>query len=119
MNPNIGALAAVGGHIKAAQVAAAQREAVQTVIEEWGGWPLLDSVENAQRRLDMLCRLSAERYVDGAAAGAAVRACEQWLRAENVRQDRQRMKELETQVRTLRAELREARRGRSPVPSED
>ena len=93
---------------------AAQRALVQTVIEAEGGWAPLDSVENAQKRLEMAMRLTAEGYLNGSQGGVVVKGVEAWLRAEDLRHTRRRMAELEATIVALKAELREreAKRGR-------
>lgn len=117
MNPKIGEHAAAGGHAKAARAQAVQRAQLDAALPA-DGLPPLDSIENAQRRLEILNRLLTEGYLSGGQGGAAVRAIEVWLKGEAARLDRQRLVELEAQVRTLRAELRNAQRGRAPVTVE-
>jgi hypothetical protein len=112
--PTIGdaTFAQMGGVAKAAHQQAAQQAIMRGVLEAEGGWPPLDSVEHAQERLDMICRLSVEGYVDGARAGAGVRAVEQWLKAEDLRRLQVRLLELEAQLAAYKANRPTVRRGR-------
>ncbi len=106
-------LARSGGIAKAAMQIAAAQAATAGVLEVWGGFPPLDSVEHAMERLDMICRLAIEHQaIDGTRAGAGVRAVEQWLRAYDLRQLQLRIAELESQVAAYKADRSVGRRGR-------
>jgi hypothetical protein len=106
-------LARAGGVAKAAMQIAAGQAAVAGVLEVWGGFPPLDTVEHAMERLDMICRLAIEyQAIDGARAGAGVRAVEQWLKAYDLQRLQLRIAELEAQVAAYKADRTVGRRGR-------
>jgi hypothetical protein len=71
--------------------------------------PAMDSAENVKARLQIICNLSVTGVLPGVQAGAAVRACEAWLKLEAHEMDRNRMKALERQITELEAELARAR----------
>jgi hypothetical protein len=114
-NPNIRKHAAEGGFAKAAAQAAAQRALLRAALPV-DGLPPLDSIENAQARLEIVNRLTVQGDLPGGAGSAAVRAVEVWLKAESARIDRIRMHELEATCAALKAELRELRRGSGRAP---
>ena len=72
--------------------------------------PPMDSVEHVKARLEMICNWSVAGLVSGSQAGAAVRACEQWLKVHAWALDVARVRQMEARVRQLEAELAQHRR---------
>jgi hypothetical protein len=73
--------------------------------------PPMDSVEHVKARLEMICNWSVAGLVAGSQAGAAVRACEQWLKVHAWALDVARVRQLEARVRELEGQLERPRRG--------
>lgn len=74
-------------------------------------FPPLTSVENAQRRLDLISKHAAAGTMAGSQAGAAARAVEIWLKAEQHKLDLHRIKDLERMIGELERELKKAKAG--------
>ena len=72
--------------------------------------PPMDSVEHVKARLETICNWSVAGRVAGSQAGAAVRACEQWLKVHAWALDVARVRQMEARVRQLEAELAQHRR---------
>lgn len=92
------ALGQRGGIAKEAKAADERRRYAESM-------PSLDSPENCKRRLEIINDMAVRGLLPGSIAGSAVRACEAWLKAYTVEQDRQRIRELETTVERLEAQL--------------
>jgi hypothetical protein len=73
--------------------------------------PRLDSPLNAKLRLEVIQNSVMSGVLSGAEAGAAVRACEVWLKADAHETDRNRVRSLEKKLDELEKELATARRG--------
>jgi hypothetical protein len=72
--------------------------------------PPMDSVEHVKDRLQTICNWSVAGLVAGSQAGAAVRACEQWLKLHAWALDLARVRQLEARLRELEAQLAQHRR---------
>ena len=73
--------------------------------------PPMDSVEHVKARLELICNWSVAGLVAGSQAGAAVRACEQWLKVHAWALDVARVRQLEARVRELEGQIARPRRG--------
>ena len=107
MSPNRYAspgIASLGGEAKQAKRMDSLRAAAAAL-------PALDSPENAKVRLEVISTLSITGSLPGSQAAAAVRAIEVWVKAEQLRQDRDRLRTLEHEVERLERELSAARVG--------
>lgn len=87
--------------------AARKRLTLSEVEEQLGG---LDSVEDAQRRLERLGVWLTAGLVSGSQGGSAVRATETWLKAHSEKLDRDRLRQTEQRVKELERELDTVRR---------
>jgi len=94
-NPNIGAYAAIGN-----RAARRKRLNLTRVEAELGA---LTTIEDAQRRLRIICDWSAAGMLPGAVASACVRACEVFIKAEEVRVAREYGEENRRAIAALRA----------------
>ena len=94
---------AKGGEAKASHLREEQRAVARQL-------PPLDSVENAMKRLELINDATVSGVLAGSVAGAAVRACEVWLKAHAQEVDARRLKELERQIASLEDELAAAKR---------
>lgn len=98
-NPNIGQFSAIGN--------AAKRRKKLTLTRVETELGALVTVEDAQRRLRIICDWSAAGMLPGAVASACVRACEVFIKAEEVRVAREYGEENRRAIAALKA----ARRG--------
>ena len=71
--------------------------------------PPLNSEANCKLRLEHIQNLTLRGLLAGSQAGAAVRACEVWLKANQAELDRNRMRELERQMEELERQLSASR----------
>lgn len=101
MRSDLPQLAILGGHEKEARRTEARENLADQLVP-------FDTIEAVKGNLEILARMAATGVVTGSAAGAAVRACEVWLRANETELDTRRIRELELQVRELEASLRQA-----------
>jgi len=84
----------------------------RTAAELLADWPpAIRTVEDAQRRLQIIGDLCVRGLLPGAQAGAAVRSCEVWLKSEETRAGIQRVAELEEQLHRLETDRLSVRRG--------
>jgi hypothetical protein len=90
--------------------AAARRKLTLDDVER--DLPAMDSVEHVKDRLETICNWSVAGLVAGSQAGAAVRACEQWLKVHAWALDVARVRQLEARVRELEGQLAQTRRAR-------
>ncbi len=72
--------------------------------------PPMDSIEHVKARLETICNWSVAGLVAGSQAGAAVRACEQWLKVHAWALDVARVRQLEARVRELEGQVAKPRR---------
>jgi len=72
--------------------------------------PPMDSIEHVKDRLETICNWSVAGLVAGSQAGAAVRACEQWLKVHAWALDVARVRQLEARVRELEGQVARPRR---------
>ena len=96
--PNMKALGSLGGTAKAANVTAK----LDAIVN---GLPPLDSVEACKKSLHAIRDAAMRGLIGGSQAGAAVRACEAWLKAYQAELDRNRMREMEKQIASLEEQL--------------
>ena len=101
MNPKIGQIARIGGEAKAAR----RDERVRSHIENL---PDLTDFAAAQCWLRVVAELAASGLLPGSQASAAARAVEIWVRTEHARVDRNRVRDLERQVKELERRLAKA-----------
>ena len=98
-------LAASGGEAKAARLS----DARDALLIDWGE---LTDESSCEWRLDVLGTLAARGLLSGSQAGAAVRACEVWLKARALKIEGEGMAALERRIVELQAALAAARQGR-------
>jgi len=67
--------------------------------------PTLRTLEDAQKRLDVVSQWALAGLVTGVVCGSVVRACEVWIRAQGEQLDRDRVKVLEGRIAELEGEL--------------
>ena len=89
---------------------ALQDQRLAALREQWVKLPPMATEQDAQARLQMISDLLLTGLLSGSQGSAAVRACEVWLKAEDSTRSRERVKELEKQLRQLERELAQARR---------
>jgi hypothetical protein len=71
----------------------------------------LPSMDQTERRLEMICNLAVSGVLPGSQASAAVRACEAYLKAKQLDLDVRRIKDLEKMIGELEKELKKAKAG--------
>jgi hypothetical protein len=101
-NPLLRFEATKGGHAKQAK----KRDTLDKVLDKV---PRLDSPEAAKLRLEAISNAAMHGLLAGSQAGAAVRACEAWLKAHELELDMDRLAVLEKEVTRLERELKAAR----------
>jgi hypothetical protein len=105
-NPDIARHAVDGGKAKA--------RARLTLDKVEAAFGPLDTLEDAQRRLERLCVWAAAGLLTGSVAGAAVRSVEVWLKAHESRLTREVVETLRTEVARLKGQLKSERETHEP-----
>ena len=93
---------------------ARRRLTLERVEAELG---LLDTVEDAMRRLDRLGLWISAGMLSGSQGGAAVRSIEVWLRGHETRLTERVVDDLQADVERLKAELHGEPRPRGALPA--
>ena len=88
--------------------AARKRLTLEDVETAFG---MLDSLEDAQRRLERLGVWAAAGLLPGSVAGAACRSVEIWIRASESKLTREVVEELKAEVARLKAEIGQRTKG--------
>ena len=66
----------------------------------------LETIDDAQRRLERLCVWAAAGLMAGSVAGAAVRSVEVWLKASESKLTREVVEDLKREVSRIKAEVK-------------
>ncbi len=68
-----------------------------------------DCEESVMGNLEIICKRAVTGDLSGSQAGAAVRACEVWVKTQSLKQSRDTIQQLEKQIRELETQLKRRR----------